>query len=40
VITLTGQWLEILMCPGRHGLTVAETGRRYPISRQTFYEHR
>jgi transposase InsO family protein len=40
VITLTDQWLEILMCPGRHGLTVAETCRRYQISRQTFYEYR
>lgn len=23
------QWLEILMCPDRHGLTVAETCRQY-----------
>ena len=40
VITLTEQWLEILMAPARHGLTVAETCRRYGISRQTFYEYR
>ena len=33
VITLTEQWLEILMCPDKHGLTVAETCRRYQISR-------
>jgi transposase InsO family protein len=40
VITLTEQWLEVLMAPARHGLTVTETCRRYGISRQTFYEYR
>ena len=40
VITLTEQWLEILMYPARHGLTVTETCRRYGIARQTFYECR
>jgi len=40
VITLTQEWIEILMCPDQHGLTVAETCRLYQISRQTFYEDR
>jgi transposase InsO family protein len=40
VITLSQLKLEILMAPDRHGLTVAETCRRYGISRQTFYDYR
>lgn len=31
------RWLEILLTPLRDGITVAETCRRYGISRQSFY---
>lgn len=34
------RWLEILLAPMRDGITVAETCRRYGISRQTFYVYR
>lgn len=34
------RWLEILLAPSRDGITVAETCRRYGVSRQTFYEYR
>jgi transposase-like protein len=40
VITLTELWIEILLAPDRHGLTVTEVCRRYGISRKTFYAHR
>ena len=31
------RWLEILLTPMRDQITVAETCRRYGVSRQTFY---
>jgi transposase len=40
VITLSQLWIEILLAPDRHGLTVTEVCRRYGISRKTFYAYR
>lgn len=40
VISLTEQWIEILMAPNRHDLTVTEVCQRYGISRETFYLQR
>jgi hypothetical protein len=37
VLSVNERWLEILLTPKRDGITVAETRRRYWISRQTFY---
>lgn len=34
---MNDRWLEILLTPMRDHITVAETCRRYGISRQTFY---
>ncbi|WP_169592666.1 IS481 family transposase [Antrihabitans stalactiti] len=34
------RWLEILLTPLRDGITVAETCRRYGVSRQSFYDYR
>lgn len=40
VITLPQLWIEILLAPQRHGLTVTEVCRRYGISRKTYYAYR
>lgn len=40
VITLPQLWIEILLAPQRHGLTVTEVCRRYGISRKTYYVYR
>jgi transposase InsO family protein len=40
VITLSELWIEILLAPDRHRLTVTEVCRRYGISRDTFYAYR
>lgn len=40
VITLSELWIEILLAPDRHRLTVTEVCRRYGISRETFYAYR
>jgi transposase InsO family protein len=37
VLSVNERWLEILLTPMRDQITVAETCRRYGISRQTFY---
>jgi hypothetical protein len=37
VLSVNQRWLEILLTPMRDQITVAETCRRYGISRQTFY---
>jgi hypothetical protein len=37
VLSVNERWLEILLIPMREQITVAEPGRRYGISRQTFY---
>ena len=34
------RWMEILLTPLRDGITVAETCRRYGVSRQSFYDYR
>lgn len=40
VITLSELWIEILLAPERHRLTVTEVCRRYGISRKTDYAYR
>jgi transposase len=40
VITLPRLWIEILLAPDRHGLTVTEECWRYGISRKTYYAYR
>jgi transposase InsO family protein len=40
VITLSQLWIEILLAPERHRLTVTEVCRRYGISRKTYYAYR
>lgn len=40
VITLSELWIEILLAPERHRLTVTEVCRRYGISRKTYYAYR
>jgi transposase InsO family protein len=37
VLSVNERWLEILLTPLRDQITVADTCRRYGISRQTFY---
>jgi hypothetical protein len=37
VLSVNECWLEILLTPMRDQITVAETCRRYGISRPTFY---
>ena len=37
MLSVNERWLEILLTPKRDGISVAETCRRYGISRQTFY---
>jgi transposase InsO family protein len=37
VLSVNERWLEILLTPMRDQITVAETCRRYGISRQSFY---
>jgi transposase-like protein len=37
VLSVNERWLEILLTPMRDQITVAETCRRYGVSRQTFY---
>ena len=39
-MTVNERWLEILLTPLRDGITVAETCRRYGVSRQSFYDYR
>ncbi len=40
MISLSEQWIEILMAPDRHDLTVTEVCQRYGISRESFYLQR
>jgi transposase len=37
VMTLSEQWIDILLAPERDRLTVAEVCRRHGISRKTYY---
>lgn len=39
VLSVNERWLEILLTPMRDQITVAETCRRYGISRQSFYAY-
>jgi transposase InsO family protein len=40
VLSVNERWLEILLTPMRDGITVAETCRRYGVSRETYYVYR
>ena len=39
-MSVNERWLEILLTPLRDGITVADTCRRYGVSRQSFYDYR
>ncbi|MDV2476188.1 transposase [Rhodococcus zopfii] len=39
-MSVNERWLEILLTPLRDGISVAETCRRYGVSRQSFYDYR
>ena len=39
-MSVNERWLKILLTPLRDGITVADTCRRYGVSRQSFYDYR